>query len=74
MPSRVCDRTPCDVMKSILKALTPRDGITAESVKIFSVARNGQYARLTLNYCPGCGGRIGPDIQEYVEGTNPTGG
>lgn len=62
MPTRVCDRSPCDRLSALAAMATMQ---VAESQIVFVVrTRNGASSSLAVSYCPFCGTRIGEDITE----------
>lgn len=60
MPTRVCDRTPCDRLRGFFEEIPVRMQIDVVDVTVANKA--GAPTKVSMDYCPFCGTRFGEDV------------
>jgi len=60
MPTRVCDRTPCDRLSKFFERVPVR--LHTDVVDLFVHDKSGESMKVEMDYCPFCGTRFGEDV------------
>lgn len=62
MPTKVCDRSPCDSLSAMLEVLV--NVKDEDHLEMLVLAKSKIHAVVTFTYCPFCGTRISIDVTE----------